>query len=38
MSEPFEHPARAAAQASMAAVAAGDRSAWLALFADNAVV
>ena len=38
MSELFEHPARAAAQASMAAVAAGDRSAWLALFADNAVV
>ncbi|MBP7596027.1 MAG: nuclear transport factor 2 family protein, partial [Candidatus Microthrix sp.] len=38
MNEPFEHPARAAAQASMAAVAAGDRSAWLALFADNAVV
>ena len=38
MNEPFEHPARAAAQASMAAVAAGARSAWLALFADNAVV
>ncbi|MEZ5373320.1 MAG: hypothetical protein R2704_11400 [Microthrixaceae bacterium] len=33
-----EHPARAASQASMAAVTAGDRSAWLALFADDAVV
>ena len=38
MSEPIEHPARAASQASMAAVAAGDRDAWLALFADDAVV
>lgn len=33
-----EHPARAASQASMAAVTTGDRSAWLALFADDAVV
>ncbi|MEZ5380324.1 MAG: nuclear transport factor 2 family protein [Microthrixaceae bacterium] len=33
-----EHPARAASQRSMAAVAAGDRAAWLALFADDAVV
>ena len=33
-----EHPARAAAQRSMAAVEAGDRAAWLALFAPDAVV
>ena len=33
-----EHPARAALKASMAAVEAGDRDAWLALFADDAVV
>ena len=33
-----DHPARAASQASMAAVTAGDRAAWLALFAADAVV
>jgi steroid delta-isomerase len=33
-----EHPARTAAQRSMAAVEAGDRDAWLALFAPDAVV
>ena len=33
-----EHPARAAAERSMAAVEAGDRDGWLALFADGAVV
>lgn len=33
-----EHPARAASQRSMAAVEAGDRDAWLALFAPDAVV
>lgn len=33
-----DHPARAAPQASMAAVTAGDRAAWLALFAADAVV
>ena len=33
-----EHPARVAAQRSMAAVEAGDRAAWLALFAPDAVV
>lgn len=33
-----EHPARSASQRSMAAVQAGDREAWLALFADDAVV
>ena len=33
-----EHPARAASQRSMAAVKAQDRAAWLALFADDAVV
>jgi len=33
-----EHPARAAAQRSMAAVEDGDREAWLALFTDDAVV
>lgn len=33
-----EHPARAVSQRSMAAVEAGDREAWLALFADDAVV
>lgn len=33
-----EHPARAASIASMTAVEAGDRDAWLALFADDAVV
>ncbi len=38
MSEPTEHPARVAAQASMVAAGARDRSAWLALFADDAVV
>lgn len=40
MTEPTttEHPARAASQASMAAVEAGDRAAWLALFAPEAVV
>lgn len=32
------HPARAAAQRSMAAVEAGDREGWLALFAPDAVV
>lgn len=33
-----EHPARRAAELSMAAVEAGDRDRWLALFADDAVV
>lgn len=33
-----EHPARTAAMRSMAAVAAGDREAWLACFADDALV
>lgn len=33
-----EHPARAASQRSMAAVEAGDREAWLGLFAPDAVV
>lgn len=33
-----EHPARAASQASMAAVTAGDREAWLSLFAADGVV
>ena len=33
-----EHPARAASKQSMAAVEAGDRQAWLALFASDAVV
>jgi steroid Delta-isomerase len=32
------HPARDASLASMVAVEAGDRAAWLALFADDAVV
>jgi len=32
------HPARNAARASMTAVEAGDRAAWLALFAPDAVV
>lgn len=32
------HPARRAALASVQAVEAGDRAAWLALFADDAVV
>ncbi len=32
------HPARDASLASMTAVEAGDREAWLALFADDAVV
>ena len=32
------HPARSAAQASMEAVAAGDRAGWLALFAPDAHV
>ena len=35
---PADHPARAASQASMAAVTAGDRAAWLAPFAADAVV
>lgn len=38
MSGQPEHPARAASQRSMTAVAAGDRDAWLALFAPDAVV
>lgn len=33
-----EHPARLAGQKSMAAVKAGDREAWLALFAEDAIV
>jgi ketosteroid isomerase-like protein len=33
-----EHPARLASQRSIAAVQAKDREAWLALFADDAVV
>ncbi|MCU1590102.1 MAG: ketosteroid isomerase [Frankiales bacterium] len=33
-----EHPARLASQRSIAAVQAKDKSAWLALFADDAVV
>jgi len=33
-----EHPARLASQRSMAAVAAGDREGWLALFTDDATV
>jgi len=33
-----EHPARLASQRSMAAVEAGDRDGWLALFAEGAVV
>jgi steroid delta-isomerase len=33
-----DHPARLAAQRSMAAVEAGDRDGWLALFAEGAVV
>lgn len=33
-----EHPARAASHASMAAVTAGNREAWLSLFDANAVV
>ena len=33
-----EHPARAASQASMDAVEAGDREGWLALFAPDAVI
>ena len=33
-----DSPARAAAEASMAAVEAGDRGAWLALFAPDAVI
>jgi ketosteroid isomerase-like protein len=33
-----DHPARAAAQRSMAAVESGDREGWLGLFADDAVV
>lgn len=37
--EPFDpHPARDASLASMRAVEAGDREAWLALFADDAVI
>lgn len=38
MSEPAEHPARAASKRSIAAVEAGDREAWLALFAPDALV
>lgn len=34
----LSHPARRAALASIRAVEAGDRDAWLALFADDAVV
>lgn len=33
-----DHPARSASQRSMKAVEAGDRDAWLALFADDAVI
>jgi ketosteroid isomerase-like protein len=33
-----EHPARAASMRSMAAAEAGDRDAWLGIFADDAVV
>ena len=33
-----DHPARLASQRSMAAVEAGDRDGWLALFADDAIV
>lgn len=33
-----EHPARLASQRSMAAVKEGDRDAWLALFADDAII
>ena len=33
-----DHPARLAAQRSMAAVEAGDRDGWLALFAEDAIV
>lgn len=33
-----QHPARAASRRSMAAVEAGDKDAWLALFADDAVI
>jgi ketosteroid isomerase-like protein len=36
--EKTEHPARLASQRSAAAVQAKDRAAWLALFADDAVV
>jgi steroid delta-isomerase len=36
--DPSTHPARLASQRSMAAVEAGDRDAWLALFAPDAVV
>ncbi|MBK5307975.1 MAG: nuclear transport factor 2 family protein [Frankiaceae bacterium] len=35
---PAEHPARLASQRSIAAVQAKDKDAWLALFADDAVV
>lgn len=38
MTTDTEHPARLASQRSMAAVEAGDRDSWLALFADDAVV
>jgi ketosteroid isomerase-like protein len=38
MDEFAAHPARRAARASMSAVEAGDRAAWLALFAPDAVV
>src|SRR4051812_34011531 len=38
VNDPDTHPARAASQRSMAAVEAGDRAGWLALFAPDAVV
>lgn len=38
MTDPAEHPARAASQRSIAAVEAGDREAWLALFTPDALV
>ena len=38
MSADQEHPARAASERSMAAVEAGDRDGWLALFDPDAVV
>lgn len=38
MTDHDDHPARAASRRSMAAIEAGDRAAWLALFAPDAVV
>lgn len=38
LSEQADHPARTAAMRSMAAVMAGDREAWVACFADDALV